>query len=80
MWHSLVRQRVRLISYSSDGYKTTVDYLLAQKQDRKYLKDAKAFPGEIISLHCLNEFVILRLTEGNHHRKRNSSQEEKFGS
>ena len=35
----------KLISYSSGGYNTTVDYLLAQKQDTKYLKDAKAFPG-----------------------------------
>ena len=50
--YSLVRQS-KLISYSSGGYNTTVDYLLAQKQDRKFLKDAKAFPEEVISLHCL---------------------------
>ena len=36
----------KLIFYSSGSYNTTVDYLLAQKQDRMYLKDAKAFPVE----------------------------------
>ena len=67
MAHSLVRQRSKLISYTSGGYNTTVDYLLAQKQDRKYLKDAKAFPGEeVISLHRLMV------------NRRKSSQKEKF--
>ena len=46
----------KLISYSSGGYNTTVDCLLAQKQDRKYLKDAKALPGEeVISLLSSND-------------------------
>ena len=62
----------KLISYSSGGYNTTVDYLLAQKQDRKYLKDAKAFPGEeVISLHCL---MVCDLEVN----RRKSSQKEKF--
>ena len=61
----------KLIFYSSGGYNTTVDYLLAQKQDRKYLKDAKAFPGEeVTSLH--------RLMVCNEVNRRKSSQKEKF--
>ena len=72
MAHSLVRQRDKMISYSSGGYNTTVDYLLAQKQDRKYLKDAKAFPGEeVISLHCL---MVCDLEVN----RTKSSQKEKF--
>ena len=64
----------RLISYSSGGYNTTIDYLLAQKQDRKYFRDAKAFPGEeVISLYRL---MVCDLEVN---RKRSSSQEEKFG-
>ena len=61
-----------MISYSSGGYNTTVDYLLAQEQDRKYLKDAKAFPGEeAISLH----YLMVCDLEVN---RRKSSQKEKF--
>ena len=42
----------KLISYSSGGFNTTVDYLMTWKQDRIGLKDAKAFPGEkVVSLH-----------------------------
>ena len=33
----------KLISYSSGGYNTTVDYLLAQKQDRKHLFKCSVF-------------------------------------
>ena len=44
----------KLISYSSGGSNTTVDYLMTWKQDRRGLKDAKAFPGEeVVSLHRL---------------------------
>ena len=44
----------KLISYSSGGSNTTVDYLMTLKQDRRGLKDAKAFPGEeVMSLHHL---------------------------
>ena len=45
---------------------------LAQKQDRKYLKDAKAFPGEkVISLHRL---MVCDLEVN----RRKSSQKGKF--
>ena len=44
----------KLISYSSGGINTTVDYLMIRKQDRRCLKDAKALPGEeVVSLHRL---------------------------
>ena len=44
----------KLISYSSGGINTTVDYLMTRKQDRRCLKDAKALPGEeVVSLHRL---------------------------
>jgi len=42
----------KLISYSSGGSNTTVDYLMTWRCNRKSLKDAKAFPGkEVVSLH-----------------------------
>ena len=34
----------KLISYSSGGSNTTVDYLMTWKQDRRGLKNAKVFP------------------------------------
>ena len=42
----------KLISYSSGGSNTTVDYLMTWKWDRRDLKDAKVFLGEkVVSLH-----------------------------
>ena len=44
----------KLISYSSGGSNTTVDYLMTWKQDRRGLKVVKQFPGEeVVSLHQL---------------------------
>ena len=44
----------KLITYSSGGLATTVDYLMIRKQDRKCLQDAKAIPGEeAVSQHHL---------------------------
>ena len=40
----------KLISYSSGGINTTVDYLMTRKQDRRCLKDAKALPGEVLCI------------------------------
>ena len=36
----------KIMTYSSGGLNTTVDYLIIRKQDRKCLWDEKAIPGE----------------------------------
>ena len=61
----------KLISYSSGGYNTTVDYLLAQKQDRKYLKDTKSFPRR-------RGYHLHRLMVCDLEVNRRKSQKEKF--
>mgnify|MGYP007071599789 CR=1 FL=1 len=44
----------KLITYSSGGSTTTVDYLMTRKRDRKCLQNAKAIPGEeAVSQHHL---------------------------
>ena len=44
----------KVITYSSGGSTTTVDYLMIRKRDRKLLWDAKAIPGEAaVSQHRL---------------------------
>ena len=44
----------KIVTYSSGGSNTTVDYLMIRKQDRKCLWDAKAIPGEeAVSQHHL---------------------------
>ena len=46
----------KLISYSSGGINTTVDYmyLMTRKQDMRCLKNAKTLSGEeVVSLHRL---------------------------
>ena len=44
--HTVRKADSKLISYSSCGSNTTVDYLMTWKQDRRGLKDAKAFLGK----------------------------------
>ena len=48
------KEESKLVSYSSGGSNTTVDYLMTRKRDRGYLRDAKGFPGEeVVSQHRL---------------------------
>ena len=48
------KENNKLISYSSGGCNTTVDYLMVRERDRGRVADAKAFPGEeIVAQHRL---------------------------
>ena len=50
------RQKVKgLLKYISGGLTTTVDYPMMDKQDRKYIWNAKAIPGDeaVSQLHLL---------------------------
>ena len=70
----------KLISYSLGGSNTTVDYLMTWKQDRRGLKDAKAFLGEeVVSLHRLM-VCDLEVREADRFSKRNSGQGGRCGS
>ena len=44
----------KLITYSSGGYSTTVDYMMVRRRDRVNLRDVKVIPGEeVVSQHKL---------------------------
>ena len=44
----------KLITYSSGGSSTTVDYIMVRRRDRANLRDAKVIPGEeVVSQHHL---------------------------
>ena len=59
-----LKEESKLISYSSGGRNTTVDYLLIRNEQRRYLRDAKAFPGmDVVSQHRL--IVIDMLVKNN---------------
>jgi hypothetical protein len=48
------KEETKLVTYSSGGSATTVDYLMVRGRDRKHLRDAKAIPGEeAVTQHCL---------------------------
>ncbi|KAM9794705.1 uncharacterized protein LOC133163459 [Syngnathus typhle] len=48
------KDEAKLVTYSSGGCKSTIDYIMVRKEDRVLVRDAKAIPGEeCVSQHRL---------------------------
>ena len=56
----MVKKKKKKVTYSSGGNKTEIDFVLMQKESRKFLKDVK-----VISLELQHRLVVVDVKKKN---------------